>query len=395
MKRRLLAAFCAAALVLGLLLQAGAVNDSWDKNVIFLALNDTPVPLSDSTMPIKIGGTFYVPYFMFDANQNGGIWLGVFNGGQDKAKNTLTFFDSVPRNLTFDLRTGLSYDYYPDGNQQSPKAVIRNGQIYVSVNATARYFELQFLQDNIQFGNKSYPYLRIRTDHVSLDDATFKSSVTNTYLIQLQSYYKSTVGQSSVGESTPPTMEPPVTTSEIIDRRGVRVYLALRCETGAAGAAMLDTLSAAQEKALLLFPADALAGQDDLVRRAVGEGHMIGLLTDSTDPTAARDELKRGNELLSHIARTSTRVVGAADSAVAALLEEEGWLCWEENLSALPHGRASGTVYTQLARSLESRKNTARVTLDDSDTSSVVLRRLLRTLQEGQYDLRLPVETEL
>lgn len=393
MKRRILAVLCAAALVLGLLLQAGAFNENWDKDVIFLALNDTPVPLSDSTMPIRIGGTFYVPYFMFDANQNGGVRLGIFNGGQDKVKNTLTFFNGEPKNLTFDLRTGLSYDYFPDGEQKRPKAVIRNGQIYVSASATADYFGINCIQTNIEFGEKSYPYLRIRTDSVSLDDATFKSSATNTYLIQLQNYYKSVVGQSSEGGNPTQTTVPAVT-AEVIDRRGVRVYLALRCETGAAGAEMLDALGAARGGALLLFPVDSLAGQDDLIRRAVGEGHMIGLITKAVDPEEAGAELERGNELLSHIARTSTRVVLPEDPAVAAALAGEGWLCWEGNLSALPEGRSSAAVYAQLVSSLEAKKSAARITLDDSAASAAVLRRLLGTLEEGQYNLRLPVETE-
>lgn len=50
-------------------------------------LNDSVVPLSDSTMPINVGGTIYLPYFMLDANQNGGIRLGIINGGQDKVKH--------------------------------------------------------------------------------------------------------------------------------------------------------------------------------------------------------------------------------------------------------------------------------------------------------------------
>ena len=80
MRKRLLAALCAAVL-LAVLVQGAAAGEAWDDNVIFLALNDSPVPLSDSTMPINVGGTIYLPYFMLDANQNGGIRLGIINGG--------------------------------------------------------------------------------------------------------------------------------------------------------------------------------------------------------------------------------------------------------------------------------------------------------------------------
>ena len=92
-------------------------------------------------MPINVGGTIYVPYFHFDANQNGGIQFGIYNGGQDRVRNTLTLYNSEPRNLTFDLRTGISYDYYLDGVQQDPTAIIRGGQIVlIDLGMTGRLY---------------------------------------------------------------------------------------------------------------------------------------------------------------------------------------------------------------------------------------------------------------
>lgn len=399
MKKRLFAVLCAAALMLGLLLQAGAAKGDWDENVIFLAINDSPMPLTDSTMPIRIGGTIYVPYTVFDANQNGGVRLGVFNGGMDKVKNTLTLYNSEPKNLTFDLKTGISYDYLPDGERQTPTAVIRNGQIYVSASSTCTYFEIKCVQSNITFeNNKSYTYIRIRTAEKgsAMEDAAFKSSAMNSFLMKLQDYYWSVMGQTSdPGGVTPsPAVSPEVTPEGGQDRRGVQVYLALRCDTGASGAAMLDSLERSGGGALLLFPVDSLARQDDLIRRAVGEGHMIGLITAETSAERARDELERGNGLLAHIARTSTRVVLAEDPEVAGALKADGWLCWQDNITALPGERGSAAVYAALDLQLKARERTARITLDDSETSSTVLSRLLRTLREDQYDLRLAVETE-
>ena len=98
MWKRFLAGLCAAALLV-VLIQGYAAGEEWDANIIFLALNDSPVPLSDNTMPINVGGTIYLPYFMLDANQNGGIRLGIVNGGQDKVKNTLTLYNTEPKNL--------------------------------------------------------------------------------------------------------------------------------------------------------------------------------------------------------------------------------------------------------------------------------------------------------
>lgn len=229
MWKRFLAGLCAAALLV-VFIQSYAAGEEWDANIIFLALNDSPVPLSDSTMPINVGGTIYLPYFMLDANQNGGIRLGIINGGQDKVKNTLTLYNTEPKNLTFDLRTGLSYDYIPDGERQTPTAIIRNGQIYVSASSTCSYFGVKYIYSNIQFGDKSYPYIRIRTDNVALDDASFKSSASTTYLIQLQNYYRSVTGQGGDNSSatvSPAPSVPSQPTDSGQDRRGVRVYLAV------------------------------------------------------------------------------------------------------------------------------------------------------------------------
>ncbi|MFR1476194.1 MAG: hypothetical protein ACLSB9_10920 [Hydrogeniiclostridium mannosilyticum] len=176
MKKKIPAALCAAILLLGLVLQAAAAGEDWDANVIFLGLNDSPMPLNDSTMPIRVGGTIYVPYTTFVANQNGGIKLGVFDGGQNKTQNTLTLFNSDAKNLTFDLRTGVSYDYYPNGERKTPTAIIRNGQIYVSASSTCLFRAGVYPRQHC-FGTSITP-IRIHNADASLSDQQFRGSVT-------------------------------------------------------------------------------------------------------------------------------------------------------------------------------------------------------------------------
>ena len=396
MGRRRLSILWAGALALALILglRAGAASgEAWDANVIFLALNDSPVPLADSSMPINVGGTIYIPYYYLDANQNGGIQFGVYNGGQNRVHNTLTLYNSEPRNLTFDLRTGVSYDYYPDGAQQDPTAIIRNGQIYVSASSTCRYFGLRYTYSNIALGDKSYPFVRIWNSSAALSDAQFISAANTSYHIQLQNYYRAVMGQ---GSETPAPSEsiPAATPSPEAGRRGVRVYLAIRCETGEAGEEMLDSLLANGYGALILFPAEEVAEQDGLIRRAVGEGHMIGLIPPAGGLASARSALEEAQVLLSHIARTATPIVYTEDPALSAGLEAEGWLCWESTFSVLPDGsRSAYSLYNTLVQGLEGRDAWARITLDDSQASYDVLTRLLRTLQADRYSVRLPVET--
>lgn len=398
MKKRVLAILCAAVLLLGLLAQAGAAGE-WDENVIFLAVNDRPVPLSDSTMPILVGGTVYVPYGTFDANQNGGIRLGVFNGGQNKTEGTLTLYNSSAKNLTFDLRTGTSYDYYPDGEKQQPTAVIRSGQIYLSARSTANYFGLQYMQDNLTFGDRSYPLVRIYNSSATLSDSTFKSSanITYTYFTQLQNYYRSKVSQpeeSGGTQTATPTGPSTVPTDSVGSRSGVQVYLAFRCETGQAGTAILDTLRSRDRGGLFLFSVEQLKTQDDLVRRALGEGHIVGLITGADTLEGAEQELEEGNRLLAYIARTSTHIVLAENRKVAQALKDKGWLCWKEDIDGLPQGRGSAAVSAAVLGELEEEESEAWIMLDDSPTSSLVLSNLLQTLQTDGYTCRLPVETE-
>lgn len=180
------------------------------------------------------------------------------------------------KNLTFDLRTGVSYDYYPDGERKTPTAIIRNGQIYVSASSTCAYFGLECTQGNIVFGTKYYPYIRIHNADASLSDQQFRGSVTTPYLIQLQNYYRTVTAQTGGEPGGRIPRRPPPSCPRL--RRAARtsggagLCLALRCDTGEAGEAVLDALAREGRAALLLFPADRLAQRDDLIRRAHGGG---------------------------------------------------------------------------------------------------------------------------
>lgn len=390
MKKRLFVLLCAAALLLGLALQAGAAQESWDDDIIFLALNDVPISLSDNTMPIRVGSTIYVPYSTFDANQNGGVRLGVYNGGQVQGR-TLTLYNADAKNLTFDLRTGISYDYMDGGERQVPTAIIRSGQIYVSASSTARYFDLDYFQSSLTFGSRSYPFIRISGQEATLSNSMFLSSVSTTYLNQLQIYYQNNVVSQ---EEPPPSPSQPPAPPQVEEPQGeIQVSLAVRCDTGEAGAAVLEALRSAGRGALFLFSPEQLRAQDDLVRQVVAEGNTVGLIAGAGSLSAARAELEEGNALLARIAHTFTPIVLAEDSAVAEALAEEGWLCWEEGLDGIPDGRRSGSVYSGLAQDLAARSRDARITVDDSQTSAEVVERLMSLFRQDRYEYRMPVET--
>lgn len=401
MKKRIPAAICAALMVFALIVKLNPAQGAWDDGLIFIALNDQPLTLSGDTMPILVNNTPYVPYTIFDSNINGGINLGIYIWGQNKTQNTLTMY-SAERNLVFDLNTGLSYDSY-GGEEQRPRAVIRNGRIYLSASSLCSYFRGEdgtwprYYYTVVK--NYGYPLLRISNGDAKLNDQGFVNSASTTsFLNILNTYYSSLNPQASPSVSPTtaiPTVPVPTPTPSDEGKRDVKTYLAVRCDTGEATAQVLDALRDDGRAALLFFSPDRLAGQDDLIRRAVGEGHVIGLLAEQDTAEAALSALEEGNRLLSHIALTETRIVlCSGGDAVSAALYEDGWLCWEGSVDGVPAGRTGSSAAAAALTALSAQQRTARITTDDSTEALQVLTRVLRAIREDQYDYRLAVETE-
>jgi len=174
-------------------------------------------------------------------------------------------------------------------------------------------------------------------------------------------------------ESQPPEATPTPT------REHVRLTLAV--DASQANGDTVDLF--AQEKALYLFRTDSLARQADLARLVAAQGHSIGLIVTEEDCDAALEQLEQGNALLSHIARTRTRIVSAPEGLVAALTER-GWQCWQPN--------AAGSSAQEILASLSTLQNVARVTLP---ASREVVSHVLARVREEKYDLQQPLETRL
>lgn len=399
MKKRLTAALCAALLLLGLLLPlAGA---SWDDKVIFTAVNYTVMPLTADAMPELVGGTVYVPYTVFDASLNGGVDVGLFNGGQKRGNgvNTYTIY-SRNKNLTFDLNTGLVWDYIDAGTVQEniPRAIIRNGKVYLPAAPVCKYFGLgtYYVQNNDTLG---YPLFRIKNENEGLDDKTFVSSARAVLLDRLKAFYNSQVSQSAEpSQDLPAPPSPPY-------RPGAGDRTAAVCgptwPSGAApeeaGDAVLDALKSEGRSALLLFDPERMKGQDELIRRAVGEGHAVGLLAPGDSLEAAQAAIEEGNRLLERMALTRTRIVLVEEDAagVTVRLQELGWSCWRSNLNGIPGGRSGAATAAGVLLSLGEKTSLARILMDDSSAAAQALPRILHTIRTDKYSYRLAVETEL
>ena len=56
---------------------------------------------------------------------------------------------------------------------------------------------------------------------------------------------------------------------------------------------------------------------------------------------------------------------------------------------------SQNTLSSEIVRRVGDRRHTAYVTMDDSSLSAGALSRVLSTLRQEEYSIRLPVETEL
>lgn len=400
-KNRLLAVLCAIALLTGILAVSAPPVEagSWDDDLMFIALNDILLSLDAENRPILVGRTVYVPYNLFDHNLNGRIGLSLYSGGQSTVGDTTLYtIYSSDKNLNFDLSTGISYSYYPDDPQQ-PRAVIRNGRIYLSAQSLCRYFHtdenrLTFSQMDTKFG---YPLIRISNINAQFTDSQCLAAAEKSALQNVLNNYLRSLNLPIITQSPDPTPTPtptPTPSREPNDHRGTRTHLALVCSSGKATGEALNYLRNAGETALILLPAQNLAQMDDLARRAIAEGHTLGLLTQAPDAETALAELDHANQLLRHIAYTETAVAywEGGDNSV---LRAAGWLTWQGTLSARPDGRSAATTHANLVSALEKQNRQAYITCDDTTAGARTLSLLLGTLRQDNYNTRPTTEADL
>lgn len=391
---RLTALFCACALLLsGALFPAGAVETDF----IFLALNDQMVyPLSTATMPISISGTIYVPYYIFDYNYMSKLGVDADLGIRVASdSNTVTLYNKR-RSLIYDLNAGTCVD--SKTGVSYPRAIVRGGVTYLQANSVCNFFMEDGL-DYFYIGTEYGPIIRIVTPSVILDKDRFQDAATLGIPDAIRDYNKSQNPNPSVSPSPSSSASPspsPSIEPESPDKSGVSVFFSFQCSGGEDFVALLDVLEREQLPALLFFRPEDLAGNEALVRRAVGAGHAVGLTVGGGPTGDAASALAEGNRLLGLIAHTATRIVTmeTPDSASAQALEAEGWSVWNANISAASGG--SGASYSAaLLKNIDAKRALARVTMDDSARSAAALPLLLRELRAQRYTIRLAVGSNI
>ena len=398
MKRRVLCRLCAILLCLILLvapMSVGAVETP-----CFMAVNDNLLALEDRFIPILVNGVYYMPYQVLDKYSTG-LELGVFPIHNTMSK-TLTIY-SKNEVLTFDLTTGACEGR--SGNSLAARAVFRNGQIYVPVLFLCNYFDLSYLQRYTSYG----PLIRICNAQALLDDDNFVGAAELMMGDRLRAWRNE---QAAVVTPTPtptPKVTPKVTptptattptpavtpTEPVADKGGVGVYLAFRVEQTDTLDSLLARLEFYGIRALFFFPADALAGYDETVRRVLCDGHIVGLTVSGSTAEEIREQTAQGNRILAQIAYVNTYTILPADrqsKAACAEAEESGLLCWQTDVDA----RAGEGITAQTVEKTADRyEETVFILADTSQEGAALIKEALIGLNEQGYTFRLAVETEL
>lgn len=389
-KKCLLSLLCAAAIVLGISLSGARAAEG---KITILALNDQVItPISSTNMPIQVGGTYYLPYTVFDPNVVD-VDLGVKYSLRD---NVLTLYTKQAL-LKYDLNAGTCEDR--DGNTGYTRAVVRGSMIYVSMPSVCSFFGIQSYQEATAYGQ----VIRLTTSSAVLSDRDFMDSALSTSIAD--AYKKYWQAQESLNPSPSPSQpaspspsvptpspSPSPTDTDSGDKRHVTVSLAFRHTDGTGLADILDLLAQESLPALFFLPPDAVGDSAALIRRMVGAGHGVGLSVAGGPAADAAQLLSEGNRLLELAAHMNTRtvLVENGDDGTIAALEADGWSAWVGNVSP-PESSSVSYSASSVLRSVDAKRSLAYITLDDDARSAQILATILPALREDGYTFRLAV----
>ena len=358
----------------------------------FMAVNDNLLELNDQYIPIVANGQYYVPYTVLDSNVTG-LELGIFPI-HNTLLNTMVIY-SRDQVLSFDLSTGICTNR--SGAVLSARSVTRNGRVYVPARFICEYFGLSYSNRSTTYG----PLVRIRSGASILDDNTFVGLAQLLMEDRLQDWNKSQSGPGTPPAGTTPTPVTPTPGPSTTDKSNVRAYLAFCVDQSSNMAVVLDQLEYYQTKAVFFFPAQELAGYDQVIRSVLCKGHAVGLLVSGETAEEISAQAAEGNRILARIAYLNTHTILAPEAeslAVQEELEESGLLLWQTDIDVVTQTTNMINITGKTAGILETAgryRSKVRILFDTSSTGISLLSRVLPELIQDRYDLRLAVETEL
>ena len=314
------------------------------------AVNDSLLPLSDSTMPARLGGELYVPYGVFSQ-------LGVSSSASDGVLN----MSANGETLSFSPDEGYVYDQ--NLNSYATPAYSMNGTTYVPVKLCCGKFGLSYSTLSVA----GETVLRV-TDGSASSDSAFASSKAASIENSINSYkgISSSDGSSQNGGGTTggtttqtPAETPIPKVEEKPTRKPSRVYLTFYGAPDKNASDILDALKRDGRTAAFFLPADTAEWTDDNVRRIVAEGHTAALLLEADEKAsgeALTERLTLANERLRLLTGVQTRIVSVStgcaklSEAQRNALIDAGYRLWDANMDAGDEKGTAARAYAETAQ---------------------------------------------
>lgn len=361
---RVTAAVFAVLLLMGTALPPVAAAGS----VYFTAINETVLPLSDSTMPFWSDGCLYVSASTFS---NGG--LGIYYS-HNTIKQTVVLYMSG-KALIYHLDTGIVSDN--QGNNYWPPAVARGSHVFLPVSTAANYFGLTYTYSRVSHG-----YLvRVRSSDSLLSDSLFVDAA-HAQLSSRYSQYQQ-AEQSSAGTPSPvPPASGTQTEAAKADEEnaenaespgisGKMIHLCFRADAEKT-ATLTDTLSAKNAAATIYFTEKQIRKNGDLVRQVIADGQSVGLIADASDQAETVEaQLNAANNALFRAAAEKTRLcVVDGGSAAATAAQKAGYCCLNAGIDRSSTGLQDSRGVENLLRRITARSGAVTVWLSDRVNSA-------------------------
>lgn len=370
MKKRIVAGLCGVLL----LFQLAVPPTRAAEYICFVAIGESILPMSDSTMPFWKNGYLYVASSSFSGSARESLNIGQISSG-----NQVILY-SVGRRGTLLFDKGKEYAYDGDGNVYYPGAVVRNGQIFVPASVVADFFGVQYSVTDVKMvvdgqlvqGDLAW----IRRSGYSLTEQAFVNAAYFSIAGRYVDYQQEKKEQPPETEETPETP----TGTEV---EGKRIYLCL--EANDATAALLDALDRYHAQATFFCTPEFLEEQGDLLRRMAGTGHSIGILVDAADPEwSVTEQLEAGNQALALATCGKTRLacVQGGDETALAEAEAAGYRCLEADLDRSGYGLRTSTNASTLLQRVSARRGDVSVWLGEN-VSAVGLRAFLSAAEDA------------
>lgn len=362
----------AAMMVLGIIVVVLLPIASAAGTIYFSAINDTVLPLEDRTMPRYIDGRLYLPYSFFSSDELGVYFV------PSSDRNTILIYSSVSKRLKFDVLNSTVFDQ--DGTQYFISARSVNGTVYVPAQMVCSYFGLtvSVIQTDLA------PVVRVKSSSAILNDKTFVGYPVNKN--NMQDYYDAYMGVPDTGTTPKPSTAPSVETTF----NSVTVFLSFYDVSAGEFETILSTLSTSVYKCCFFLSADEIADNADLLRRAVGQGHVIGIWLD----TGMYEEYSKASALLFEATKVKTFLVSSTEDGAlvaATTAQDHGLIYWPmtHTFEASADITVSG-VTSKLSVLSGSRES---LCFACSDEVSTILYPVINYLRQHQYDVRRITET--